>query len=249
MALVTGGGTGIGRAAAIELAGTGAGVIICGRRPEPLRRTAAEIEAAGGACLAVPADIREPDQVARIVDAGIDRFGAIDVLVNNAGGQFSAPAEEISDNGWRAVHRLTVDATWTVTRTVATRSMIPRRDGLIVFIAFSPLRGNPGFAHACAARAAVANLASGLALEWSVHRIRSVCIAAGTILTEGLAQYEPADVERWERAVPLGRLGTPTEVASLIAFLASAGGAYITGTTIAVDGGTDAWGLGEPPPR
>jgi citronellol/citronellal dehydrogenase len=249
VALVTGGGTGVGRATALELAATGAAVIICGRREAPLRAAEAEIERAGGRCLAMPADVREPDQVARVVEAGLARFGAIDVLVNNAGGQFAAPAEDISDNGWRAVHRLAVDAAWNVTRTVATRSMIPRRDGLVVFIGFSPLRGNPGFAHACAARAAAANLASGLALEWSRYGIRSVCLALGTIATEGLDQYGEEEIERWRRAVPLGRLGTPAEVAALIAFLASPAGAYITGTTIAVDGGADAWGLAEPPPR
>jgi citronellol/citronellal dehydrogenase len=249
VALVTGGGTGIGRATASEFASTGAAVVICGRRDEPLRATAREIERTGGSCLAVPADVRDAEQVERLVDAAMERFGAIDVLVNNAGGQFEAPAEEISDKGWRAVSRLAVDATWSVTRTVATRSMIPRRGGLIVFVAFSPLRGIPGFAHACAARAAVANLASGLALEWSRHRIRSVCIAAGTIATEGLAQYGEETVERWRRSVPLGRLGSPREVGSLIAFLATSGAAYITGTTLVIDGGADAWGLAEEPPR
>jgi NAD(P)-dependent dehydrogenase (short-subunit alcohol dehydrogenase family) len=248
VALITGGGTGIGRAAAMELAATGSRVIVCGRRPEPLRETAERIETAGGECLAIPADIREPEQVQRLVDAGLERFGAIDVLVNNAGGQFTAPAEEISDNGWRAVHRLAVDAAWSVTRTVATRSMIPRRNGLVVFIGFSPQRGSPGFAHAGAARAAVATLASGLGIEWARHGIRSVCVAVGTILTEGLGQYSEAETERWRRAIPLGRLGTPAEVAGLIAFLASPAGAYITATTIAVDGGADAWGMGEPVP-
>ena len=249
VALVTGGGTGIGRATALELAATGASVVVCGRRPEPLQATAMEIGGWGGECLAVPADIREPEQVTRVIDAAIERFGYVDVLVNNAGGQFTAPAEEITDNGWRAVHRLAVDASWTVTREVAVRSMIPRRDGLVVFIGFSPLRGMPGFAHAAAARAAVANLASGLALEWSRHRIRSVCIAVGTVLTEGLAQYGEEEIERWRRSIPLGRAGDPGEVAGLIAFLAAPGGAYITGTTIVVDGGADAWGLAEAPPR
>jgi citronellol/citronellal dehydrogenase len=249
VALVTGGGTGIGRATALELAATGAAVVICGRRNAPLRATADEIERSGGNCLTVPADVREPEQVGRLIDAALERFGVIDVLVNNAGGQFEAPAETISDNGWRAVGRLTLDAAWSVTRTVATRSMIPRRHGLIVFIGFTPVRGIPGFVHACAARAAVANLASGLALEWSRHQIRSVCIAAGTIATDALAQYGEDTVERWGRSVPLGRLGSPQEVASLIAFLATAGGAYITGTTLAVDGGADAWGLAEEPPR
>jgi citronellol/citronellal dehydrogenase len=183
-----------------------------------------------------------------VVSATIDRFGAVDVLVNNAGGQFSAPAEEISEGGWRAVNRLTVDAVWSMTRAVATQAMIPGDGGLIVFVGFSPLRGIPGFAHASAGRAAVSNLASGLALEWSRHRIRTVCVAPGTILTEALEDYGEGAVADWERAVPLGRLGRPEEVASLIAFLASAGGAYVTGATIVVDGGVDAWGIGEPPP-
>jgi citronellol/citronellal dehydrogenase len=249
VALVTGGGTGIGRATAQALARTGAAVVICGRREEPLLAVAEAIEHAGGSCLAIAADVREPEQVQRVVEGAIARFGAIDVLVNNAGGQFSASAEEISDTGWRAVQRLGLDATWTVTRSVATRSMIPRREGLIVFIGFSPLRGIPGFAHAWAARAAVANLASGLALDWSRHRLRSICVATGTILTEGLAQYGEDEIERWRRGVPLGRLGSPQEVASLIAFLATPAGAYITGTTIVVDGGVDAWGLAEAPPQ
>jgi len=248
VALVTGGGTGIGRATALELAGSGARVAICGRRPEPLERVRGEIQASGGECLAVAADLRASAGVDRVVGAALERFGSLDVLVNNAGGQFTAPAEEISDKGWSAVERVTVDAVWSITRAVATRAMIPGGGGLIVFVGFSPLRGIPGFAHACASRAAVANLASGLALEWSRHRIRTVCVAPGTIRTEGLDDYRAEAVERWARSVPLGRLGRPEEVASVIAFLASAGGAYVTGTTIVVDGGADAWGIGEPPP-
>ena len=248
VAVVTGGGTGIGRATALAFARTGARVAICGRRPEPLEAVAAEIEAAGGACLAHPADVREPEAVEKLVDGVLERFGAIDVLVNNAGGQFIAPAEEISPNGWRAVHRLAVDAAWNLTRLVATRSMIPRRTGVVVFIAFSPRRGVPGMAHAAAARAALENLAAGLSGEWSRYGIRSVCVAPGTILTEGLRQYGDERIAEWERSIPLGRLGTPEEVAELIAFLSSDGGAYVTGTTVVVDGGADAWGQGRPPP-
>lgn len=248
VALVTGGGTGIGRATALELAATGADVVICGRREEPLAATAGEIERSGGRCMAMPADVRDPQQVGQLVDAALERFGAIEVLVNNAGGQFEAPVETISDKGWRAVARLTLDATWSVTRMVATRSMIPRRSGLIVFLGFSPLRGIPGFAHACAARAAIDNLASGLALEWSRYQIRSVCVAVGTIATEALSEYGEDAVARWRRGVPLGRLGSPQEVGALIAFLATAAGAYITGTTLVIDGGVDAWGLAEEPP-
>jgi citronellol/citronellal dehydrogenase len=236
VALVTGGGTGIGRATARELARTGAKVAICGRRLEPLEAVRAEL---GDDCLAVPTDVREPEQVAALVEQTLERFGRIDVLVNNAGGQFLAPAREISLEGWRAVHRLAVDAVWDLTRTVAERSMIPNRDGVVVFIGFSPRRGMAELAHAAAARAAIENLSGSLALEWSEHGIRTVCVALGNIATEGLDGYGPERVAGWEREVPLGRLGTPEEAAALIAFLTSPGGAYVTGTTVVMDGGLD----------
>jgi len=236
VALVTGGGTGIGRATAVELARTGAKIVVCGRRAEPLEAVQAEL---GEDCLAVPTDVRESEQVVALVDRALERFGRIDVLVNNAGGQFLAPAEEISLKGWRAVHRLAVDAVWDLTRAVAERSMIPNKDGVVVFIGFSPRRGMAEMAHAAAARAAIENLAGSLALEWSEHGIRTVCVALGNIATEGLDGYGAERVAEWEREVPLGRLGTPEEAAALIAFLASPGGGYVTGTTVVMDGGLD----------
>ena len=236
VALVTGGGTGIGRATAVELARTGAKIVVCGRRTEPLEAVQAEL---GEDCLAVPTDVRESEQVVALVDRALERFGRIDVLVNNAGGQFLAPAEEISLKGWRAVHRLAVDAVWDLTRTVAERSMIPNKDGVVVFIGFSPRRGMAEMAHAAAARAAIENLAGSLALEWSEHGIRTVCVALGNIATEGLDGYGAERVAEWEREVPLGRLGTPEEAAAIIAFLASPGGGYVTGTTVVMDGGLD----------
>jgi citronellol/citronellal dehydrogenase len=239
VALVTGGGTGIGRATALELGRTGARVVICGRRPEPLERTRAELEELGVECLARATDIREPEDSDALVDEAIGAFERIDILVNNAGGQFTAAAEEITLKGWRAVHRLSVDATWQLTRTVAVRSMIPNRAGVIFFNAFSPRRGIRGYAHAASARAALENLAGGLAAEWGPHGIRVIALALGNIQTEGLEGYGD-DVEAMAADVPLGRLGTPEEVAQTTAFLASQGGGYVSGTTITVDGGLDA---------
>ncbi len=239
VALVTGGGTGIGRATAVAFAQSGADVAICGRRADLLETTAARIESEGGRCLVVPADVREPDELSGVVERVMAELGAVDVLVNNAGGQFQAPAEDISLKGWRAVHRLAVDAAWDLTRQVANASMIPRRRGLIVFIGFSPRRGIPGMVHASAARAAVENLAGGLAAEWGRYGIRAVCVSPGNIRTEGLDQYGEAQVAEWTRAVPLGRLGTAEEIGEVIAFLATPSAAYISGTTIVIDGGLD----------
>ena len=248
--LITGGGTGLGRAVAREYGRTGARVAIAGRRAEPLEEVTAELDDAGTEVLAVPGtDVREPEQVTELVDVVLERFGRIDVLVNNAGGQFVSAPESISTKGWRAVHRLNVDAVWDLTRTVAERSMIPGGGGLVVFIGFSPRRGIPLMVHASAARAALENLAGGLAIEWSRHRIRAVCVATGAIDTDAFRKYGDAFVEEATRTAPLGRIASPEEVASVIAFLSTSGGAYITGTTIVVDGGNDAWGLGFPPPQ
>lgn len=248
VALVTGGGTGIGRATALAFARSGAKVAICGRRPEPLDAARAALEAVGAEALATTADVREPEQVAELVGAVLERFGRIDVLVNNAGGQFVAPLEAISLQGWRAVHRLNVDAVWDVTREVAERAMIPQRGGLVVTIGISPRRGNPLMAHSAAARAALENLAGSIAIGWSRYGVRAVHVAAGVIETEGLEGYGPDLIAQARSTIPLGRLGRPEEIGDLIAFLATPGGAYVTGTTIVADGGVDAWGLGVPPP-
>ncbi|WP_064745450.1 SDR family NAD(P)-dependent oxidoreductase [Pseudonocardia acaciae] len=249
VALVTGGGTGLGRATALELAGAGADLVLAGRRAQPLEKVRAEVAELGRRALVVPTDVREEAQVGALVDAALAGFGRVDVLVNNAGGQFAAPAERITPKGWRAVHRLAVDAAWVLTREVADRAMIPNRGGVIFFLAFSPRRGIPSMVHATSARAALENLAAGLSLEWGRYGIRTVCVAPGTIRTDGLAaNYSEADRERWARAVPLGRLGEPGEVAGMVAFLASPAGGYVTGTTVVVDGGADAWGMGYPAP-
>lgn len=249
VAIVTGGGTGIGRATAWEFARSGAKVAICGRRPEPLEAAREEISNAGHDCLAVSVDVREPEQVESFLDRVDERLGPVDVLVNSAGGQFDARLEDISLKGLRAVHRLNVDATWDVTQQVAARWMIPRRSGFVAFVGFSPRRGMPTVIHSSMARSALETFAAGIALEWSKYGIRAACIAPGLIQTEGMLQYGgQALIDELATQVPMKRAGLPEEVASMIAFLASPGGAYITGATIAIDGGADAWGMGMPPP-
>jgi len=246
---VTGGGTGIGRATALELGRTGARVAICGRRTEPIERVRAALVDSGSDVLASICDVREPEQVAAFLESVDARFGRVDVLVNNAGGQFAALAEDISLKGLRAVHRLNVDAVWHLTHEVATRWMIPQRGGCLFFLGFSPRRGIPMMAHSSMARSALEAMAASLSNEWSRFGIRAVCIAAGLIDTEGMQQYGGDEVVTASAAqVPMRRAGRPEEVAATIAFLASAGGGYVTGSTVLVDGGADAWGQGEAPP-
>jgi citronellol/citronellal dehydrogenase len=246
VAIVTGGGTGIGAATARAIVAAGGEVAICGRRREPIASVAAEL---GDACMSQTCDVREPEQLASFFDAIAARHVRVDILVNNAGGQFAAPLEEVPTKGLRAVHRLNVDAVWEVTQQVAHRWMIPRRSGFVAFLGFSPRRGIPSVVHSSMARSALETFAAGIALEWSKYGIRAVCVAPGVIQTEGILQYGgQAVVDGFVQQVPMRRAGTPQEVASTIAFLASAGGSYITGTTLAVDGGADAWGIGEHPP-
>jgi citronellol/citronellal dehydrogenase len=248
VAVVTGGGTGIGRATALQLARDGYHVAICGRRPTPLEAVREEIAIAGGVCLAQPCDIREPDQVSSFIDRVLAEAERVDVLVNNAGGQYPSPAEAITLNGFRAVHRLTLEATWSVTREVATRAFIPQLSGNVVFIGFSPRGGMPEMMHAAAARSALESMASSLAIEWAKYDIRSNCVNVGTIATEGLEQYDQSDVKQWIETIPMRRLGSPDEVANVIAFVVSSAASYITGSTITVDGGAGAWGIGGNPP-
>lgn len=246
VALVTGGGTGIGRATALALAAAGARVFLTGRRAQLLEESCEAIRRAGGEADALAGDLRAPDAAARLIDATIARFGTITTLVNNAGGQFAAPAEAISGNGWNAVYRLSVEAAWSLSREVAARCLIPQGRGLIVFLAFSPGRGISGMVHATSARAALRQLAADLAAEWGRYGVRSIAIAPGMIDTAALADYPAREVAAWAAAVPLGRLGAPEEVADAIVFCASDAARYLTGITLPVDGGADAWGAGRP---
>jgi citronellol/citronellal dehydrogenase len=247
VALVSGAGSGLGRATAIELADLGAKVVICGRRTEPLEETVALC--ADGACTAQVCDIREEDQVDALVDAVLERHGRIDLLVNNAGGQFLTPAEDITPKGFRTVIRLNVEGTWLMTHAVATKAMIPSGvGGKVVNVTISPHNGLPGMAHSSAARAAVENLTRVLSIEWSRFDIKLTSIAAGQFNTETLrTKYPKALVEHLEQTVPAGRLGTEEEFAQAVAYLASPAGDFYSGSILTMDGARDNW-FGRWPP-
>ncbi len=248
-ALITGGGSGIGRASAVALAAAGASVIVVGRREEPLAETVALIEEAVGAtggdatATALTCDIREPDAVDELLNEALGIVDRIDILVNSAGGQFVSPAEAISYNGFRAVTRLNLDATWYLTTQVAVRSMIPSGYGKVVSITMTPRRGMPGMAHSSAARAGVESLTRTLAVEWGRYGIRLTAVAPGIVHTAAWERYG-LDPDQVSTVVPLGRLQAADEVAALVAFLASPGGDYISGATLVADGGLDVSGPG-----
>jgi len=243
VAIVSGGGTGLGRATALELASLGARVVVCGRRPEPLKETAAMAEGIE----ARTCDIREEAEVDALVDGVLDAHGRIDTLVNNAGGQYMAAAEDINPKGFRTVMRLNVEGTWLMTHAVATKAMMGAggsepRGGKIVNVTLSPHHGLPAMAHSSAARAAVENLTRVLSIEWARFQIKLTAIAAGHFETDTLlTKYPKPVVEGMASTVPAQRLGRPEELAWLAAFVASPAGDYLSGAVLTLDGGRDNW--------
>ena len=240
--VVSGAGSGLGRETALELARLGATVVGCGRRVEPLAATAELAAALPGAFEHESLDIREEDAVERFFDGLLERHGGLDVLVNNAGGQFLAPAESITPKGFRTVVELNVTGTWLMSHAAATKAFIPQRRGKILSVTLSPHNGMPGMVHSGAARAAVENMMRTLAIEWSRFGITTCALAAGQFATETLlTKYPQAVVDNLERSVPVGRTGRPEEMAWLVAYLASPAGDFYSGTTITIDGARDNW--------
>jgi NAD(P)-dependent dehydrogenase (short-subunit alcohol dehydrogenase family) len=243
-AIVTGAGAGIGKGIARVFARFGARVAILERDPATAARTADEIAAAGGEALAVPTDVRDRTAVEHGLATTLARYGAVDVLVNNAGGTFAAPFLDATDKGWEALLRANLTSVLVCTQ-VAGRQMVAQgRGGSIVnVVSIEGARAAPGYAAYAAAKAGVINLTQTTALELAPHGIRVNAIAPDICMTEGLAAMVPeAERARFAWTIPLGRAGEPEDVAGAAVFLASALARYVTGTTLHVDGGTHAAG-------
>jgi NAD(P)-dependent dehydrogenase (short-subunit alcohol dehydrogenase family) len=242
-ALVTGGGRGIGKQIALAFAGAGADVVIASRNRDNLDPAAAEIEELGGGCLALETNIRETEQVDALVRQAIERFGKIDILINNAGGQFPARPSEISDRGWRAVVDLNLNGTWNMCSRVGPH-MIERKSGAVVNIVhiYSYERGAVAFAHSGAARAGVVNLTRTLAAYWARHGVNINALAPGSVSTRGLfeeefGRAEQSDYETWAlQDIPAHRLADADEIAAITLFLCSPAARYINGASIVADG-------------
>jgi citronellol/citronellal dehydrogenase len=246
--VVSGAGSGLGRETALELCRLGAVVIGCGRRSEPLGETAGLAEEMPGSFEHAELDIRDEDAVGPFFDGILDRHRRIDVLVNNAGGQFLSPAEAITPKGFRTVIDLNVQGTWLMTHAAATKAFIPQNGGKVLSVTLSPHNGMPGMVHSGAARAAVENMMRTLAVEWARFGIKTCALAAGQFATETLlTKYPQVVVDNLERSIPIGRAGRAEEFAWLVAYLASPAGDFFSGTTITIDGARDNWAGPWPP--
>jgi NAD(P)-dependent dehydrogenase (short-subunit alcohol dehydrogenase family) len=241
VALVTGGGSGLGRAMALELGRLGAKVAVLGRRRHALEETVAQLASEG---VAVPADVREPNAIAAAFDVAEAELGPLTTLVNNAAGNFHVQAEELSPNGWRAVVGIVLDGTFFCSREFAQR--VIARDGdnaqIVNIVATYAWTGGPGTVHSAAAKAGVVNLTRTLAVEWAQHGIRVNAISPGPVDTEETRErlWPTEEIrERLLRRIPLGRFGTPDEIADACAYLVSDYAAYVTGDVLTIDGG--AW--------
>jgi NAD(P)-dependent dehydrogenase (short-subunit alcohol dehydrogenase family) len=241
VAVITGGGTGIGLAIATRLGSLGARIAIASRDSANLEKGTAALREAGVDALAIQLDVRKPEQVDEMVERTVKHFGGIDILVNNAAGNFICRAEDLSPNGWNAVIGIVLNGTFYCSRAVG-RSMIARKRGgsIVSILANYIWTGSPGTIHSAAAKAGVLSMTQTLAVEWAPHGIRVNAVAPGPIESPGAARQlwnTPEAVERITGLVPMRRWGTPAEVADAVAFLSAPQSGYITGEVLTVDGG------------
>ncbi len=243
VAIITGGGTGLGRAMALEFARLGAKLVLASRSPEHLWPTAAELRERGSEVLAVPTDVRDPEQVDRIVAQTKERFGGIDILVNNAAGNFLCKAEDLSPNGWRAVVDIVLNGAFFCSRAAGREMIAQGRGGNILNVLSTyAWTGGPGTVHSAAAKAGVLAMTRTLAVEWARHKIRVNAITPGAVQTEGASNAlwsNPESARKLLERIPVGRLGKPEEIACAASFLVSPYAEYINGENLTLDGG--AW--------
>ncbi|MCB9033328.1 MAG: SDR family oxidoreductase [Chitinophagales bacterium] len=239
--LVTGGGSGIGYTIATEYLKLGATVFIASRNQEKIDKACSELSQLGNVHGLI-ADIREPEQVQALADKIKAHTDKLDILINNAGGQFPSAAENISFNGFKAVVNNNLLGTFNVTQVMAKTFFIPQQSGNIVNIIANIYKGFPGMAHTGAARAGVDNLTKTLAVEWSRFHLRVNAVAPGIIESSGLDQYPPQFLAGVTNVIPEKRMGTMQEVAWAVLFLSSPMASYINGETLYVDGANRLWG-------
>jgi len=236
--IVTGGGSGIGRCTAHELSALGAHVVLVGRKAEKLTTVANEIAEDGGRATTCPCDIRDEEAVAAMVTHTVTRYGHVHALVNNAGGQYPSPLEDIKQKGFDAVVRTNLVGGFLLAREVYRQSM-KDTGGAIVNIIADVWGGMPGMAHSGAARAGMENLTQSAAIEWATAGVRVNAVAPGWIASSGLDNYEGAMrslIPHLKDSVPLKRFGTEAEVSAAVCFLLSPAAAFISGATLRVDG-------------
>lgn len=245
VAIVTGGGTGIGQAIAVELARAGADITVCSRDMAHLQKTAPQIRSLQRRCLTIATDVRQEDQIQKMVAQTLEEFGRIDILVNNAGANFFVAAEEMSLNAWNVIVSINLTGTFLCCKAVFS-TMAGQKGGTIINISSTAGRnGDPRSAHYGAAKAGIINLTRSLSHEWGKYGIRVNCVAPGPIVTEDARWWKAQQALEGQQTTPqqrefrggLARPGQPQEVAYPVLFLASDAASYINGVELDVDGG------------
>jgi len=241
--IVSGGGSGMGKAMTFLLSRLGARVVICGRREHKLTETASQVKDLLGADVHCrPMTIRDPEAVGDLMDETFERFGRLDTLVNNGGGQFPQAAIDFSVKGWNAVIDTNLNGSWYMMQAAARRWRDAGQPGSIVNIVANVWKGMPQVAHTCAARAGVIYLSKTLSTEWAPLNIRVNCVSPGSIETEGFEVYPPGAAERFKDSNPMRRTGNAYDIAQAVVYLTAPSGSFITGEVLVVDGGNQQWG-------
>ncbi|MBV1927656.1 MAG: SDR family oxidoreductase, partial [Rhodobacteraceae bacterium] len=239
---VSGAGSGLGRAIATLFARLGADLAICGRNPEKLEKTTEYLRGFGGKVLAKQLTIRDPEQVSDFIESVHVEFGRLDVLVNNAGGQFPQAALDFSVKGWNAVIDTNLNGTWWMMQNAARKWVETGQTGNVVNIVADIWRGMPGIAHTAAARAGVIYLSKTVAVEWAPNSIRVNCVAPGCCESNGFGNYPAEGSATFRDSNPMLRAGDEWDIAQGVAYMAAPSGKFVTGEVLTIDGGQQMWG-------